>query len=219
MSGHLLIVDASLGGIAMGAATTSGNVTWHAAHTDNGGSMAAIAGLYSQALEAAKGDVCGIVVAVGPGSFTGIKIGLAFVAGLIAGKPLPALGASGLAAAAATLKGAVLLPSTRTHGFLAEPGAEPRLIDTTALNAAPSAPVVHVVGAAGSWPAGVAWLSGLGKEVTALAPADVSRAAIYGMAHEAAKAWPHGFKNDPPAPRYLRLSTAEERLSGERVNP
>ena len=53
--------------------------------------------------------------------------------------------------------------------------------------------------------------SAVGRSVLEIARAEVSRLAIYGMGEEAGARWPQSFGAGAPAPRYLRLSTAEER--------
>jgi hypothetical protein len=107
--------------------------------------MAVVSELLEQGLRQAHlslVDVKGICVSIGPGSFTGMRIGLAYAYGLGQGLVRPLyFGTSSLEAAAQILAAGrgqsvtLVVPSTRTHGFMAsadEMGrvtAEARLVD------------------------------------------------------------------------------------------
>jgi tRNA threonylcarbamoyl adenosine modification protein YeaZ len=51
------------------------------------------------------GEIAGIAVSIGPGSFTGVRIGLSTVKGLAYGADMPAVGISTLHAIAARVSG------------------------------------------------------------------------------------------------------------------
>ncbi len=241
---HLLVVDTSIAGVAMGIVRAGDGAgtepVWRGAHLQAAGSIVAISGLLREGLAACglpPDGIDGLCVSHGPGSFTGIKIGLAFAYGLVTAwpRPLPVLGVSALEAATralhAELGGAgpvhLLLPATRTHGFLgtsrgdgvamsaltdAEPGGS---LDALIAGLPPSARL-HVCGA---WPMAVARLQAAGRSAVETAPSIVSEAAVRGMSETAARAWPKGFGAELPLPRYLRLSTAEEKLAAARTPP
>lgn len=81
----------------------------------------------------ALADLAGIAVAHGPGSFTGIKIGLAFVQGLVAGTALPVLGCDPLAClgqhgAADYRRHPWLLAQNRRKGYLYSSGHAPQTV-------------------------------------------------------------------------------------------
>ncbi len=231
----ILVVDSSLSGVAMALVDQAKGPEPIAVelHVENMGAVAAIGGLAKRVLQEAGvrvSDLAGVAVSAGPGSFTGIKVGLAFVNGLAAAfaSPLPILGLSAAEAAAerywieqgsqGTL--ALFIPATRTHGFLAVHGGQALapacLIDVEGnakalIEALPDDAKLAVFS---RWPLCDSLTKGLGRSLLELAPWQVCREAIYGMAKRAVDQWPNGFLSTPPAPRYLRLSTAEERLQG-----
>ncbi len=230
--GPILVVDSSLSGVSM-AVVRPGDEKPLALelHVENMGAVAQVADLAERVLtRAGMGikDVQGVAVSTGPGSFTGIKVGLAFVYGLQGAKPgLPVLGLSAVEAAAeryfaqqgAVVPMALFVPATRTHGFVAVRGLvrdEPaRLIDFSAAEAAgfvDALPEDTRLGVFSRWPLCDSLIKEKGRSLLELAPASVCQEAIYGMAKRAVLNWPSGFQTAAPAPRYLRLSTAEERL-------
>jgi len=138
-----LIIDASLQGAMVAVARTHSSgpsateIIASATHPDNQGSAQAFPGLLSRVLKdsgTTLAAIDGLVVGVGPGSFTGIKVGLAFVHGLMAGSAvgsLPTLGVDSLSAASQSLArrkagkeavGGVFLAQTRMRGYFASAG-------------------------------------------------------------------------------------------------
>ena len=225
----VLFVDASLQGVQIALVDplgpAAGRVLWQGAHGDNKGALVH-EGL--QAVGITASDLVGLAVGVGPGSFTGIKVALAFVYGLRSGvaSSLPVLGVSSLEAAAralAAVTGAevlVALPATRTHGFVAGSGPSghqaARLIDAEApkpLGLSLAASRVYITG---SWPLlGDAVAAAGATTPSALTIEQLAAAALPELVKDIVAAWPHGFLQELPAPRYLRLSTAEERLRSD----
>lgn len=228
-----LLVDTTLQGVSLALVSLAdtkaadAGIVWRGQHLENAGSVLLISDLLEQGLSAVGGSpqtVAGIGVAVGPGSFTGIKVGLAFVHGLrmAFATPVPVLALSSLEEAALTLateRGVtdlgLLLPATKTHGYLATVVRgvvqAARLVSFEAGGASTvglceGAPLCVF----SQWPAAAAALA---RPLESLAPSVVCAAAIYGMSLRSQTLWPHGFKTAAPDPRYLRLSTAEEKLA------
>ena len=228
----VLFVDASLQGvqIALIDASGVGRVLWQGAHSENKGALEQVSRLVAAGLAAVgmvASDLVGLAVGVGPGSFTGIKVALAFVYGLRSGldPTLPLLGVSSLEAAARALAvgcgGDILvaLPATKTHGFIASSGPSghqaARLIDGEApqpLGRAVGGRQIYITGA---WPLLAAVATAAGEAAKEWTVAQLAAAALPELVREISAAWPHGFARELPAPRYLRLSTAEERLLAE----
>jgi tRNA threonylcarbamoyladenosine biosynthesis protein TsaB len=237
----ILVVDTSLVGAQL-ALVKDGKVQWRGAHLDNSGSLQAIARLFAAAGVRPAG-LAGIAVSVGPGTFTGIKIGLAFAYGLVAARggatPLPIYGDSALGAAAEELRRAaglprlgVLLPATRTHGFLALAGEGPReLLVNTAPSGEPFAPEATIAARlaegpaalplqiAGAWPAMAERLAAAGRQHSEISMETLCSQGLSGLCARAVAAFPAGYSAKLPSPRYLRLSTAEEALVAARQAP
>ena len=90
-----------------------------------------------------------------------------------------------------------------------------RLIDVSGEEGAcfvESLPEDARLGVFSRWPLCDSLTKEKGRSLLELAPASVCQEAICGMAGRAVLNWPDGFQTAAPAPRYLRLSTAEERL-------
>jgi tRNA threonylcarbamoyladenosine biosynthesis protein TsaB len=224
-----LLVDTTMQGVSLALVALGDpkakdqGILWRGEHLENAGSVQAISQLLARGLAAIGGepdDIAAITVSVGPGSFTGIKVGLAFVHGIRVAVDAPVLALSGLEEAAATLARqraardfALFLPATRTHGYVAEiAGGEPRPARLVAFEGGAGPDVVPGAQLAsfGDWPLASAFFAG--KTLEKLAPSAVCGAGIYGMSLKSQALWPQGFGPAAPEPRYLRLSTAEEKL-------
>ncbi len=130
-----LFIDTSLRGLQVGifanvaGSESSGEILWQHVVPDNPGSSGQIGAIVSNGLrdcQKSARDVSHILVASGPGSFTGIKIGLAFVYGFVRGLPRPVVcyGLSSIELIARRLANVagqpvqLVLPATQAQGFL-----------------------------------------------------------------------------------------------------
>lgn len=233
----ILLIDTSILGVTVGLITLDGPpsgtpvLAAEESHHENAGSIATIARLVDRCLvssDLGPQHIVGIAVSCGPGSFTGIKIGLGFAYGWAAGAlhPLQWLDVSALQAAATEIGQGnagrpctLFLPATRTHGFAAAHDLNaiscPRLIDVTAADwqgALPESSLSDVF-IVGSWPLLERALQEAGIFFQAKPAEEVALLALHGMAALVKKAWPQGFSSVMPEPNYLRLSTAEEQLA------
>ena len=99
----ILAIDTSTETASLALTRGDGDIaavlTWRAGRNHTMELHPAIDQLLCQA-KAAPGDLTGIVVTLGPGSFTGIRIGLATAKGLALGLDIPIVGVETLAAAA-----------------------------------------------------------------------------------------------------------------------
>jgi tRNA A37 threonylcarbamoyladenosine modification protein TsaB len=241
----LLLIDTTIVGVTVGIVRCDQSfssqskdaqpyLAAHEGHYDNAGSIALISTLTERCLREASlhpNDVQGIVISTGPGSFTGIKIGLAFAQGWACGLEHTTLwlGVSALEHAV-NFRGregclTLFLPATRTHGFVVERHSgstkSARLIDISSwdknicrfahdpleLSASNNIEIV------GTWPLLEKILQDHGSNFRTQSPKDVARDAVQSMADHAAMKWPKAFSPTIPGPNYLRLSTAEEQLA------
>lgn len=250
---YCLCIDTSLFGasmalVAVGASNPNSGVLWMQSSAERHSSAAILSHLWAEAQTAtglSSGDIAGLVVSVGPGSFTGIKVGLAWAYGFasVAPRALRWLGLSALEEAATLLqartpeKSALLvLPSTQTHAYGAYAAALPAQRGAGAapataflLNSAEGLGSLRSSGAepascycCGSWPALPALLADRSAEgvVSArfeeVAVAELMELGLRGMVqrlhlltqHEGLQALSLAL----PQARYLRQSTAEEKL-------
>jgi tRNA threonylcarbamoyl adenosine modification protein YeaZ len=230
MTVPILIIDTSIIGVSMAIADMQSedqsSILWQHIHPENMGSVPAIGRMLQEGLGHCGIDVSaldGICVSSGPGSFTGIKVGLAYAFGMKLARPIgiPMLGISGLECARTVLAKElarpnlkIFLPATKTHGFVATENGS-FLFDTGNLSQQ------NELGTSSndsrnlifnSWPLLSDLLTSRGKSSEIIDEIRMCNAAVYGMAEVAKKNWPDGFDVENPVPKYLRLSTAEEKL-------
>ncbi|MCP5366786.1 MAG: tRNA (adenosine(37)-N6)-threonylcarbamoyltransferase complex dimerization subunit type 1 TsaB [Hyphomicrobiales bacterium] len=172
---------------------------------------------------AAFADLDLLAVTVGPGAFTGLRIGLAAARGLALATGLPCLGVTTLEAVAQAVPAAArtgdailaVLDTRRddvyaqTFGNDLNPLDAPRAVDPAALDlpAGVRAPVAAGDGAALLPPA----LAARAVEVAAIDAATV--------AELAARRWRPGTPLTPPEPLYLRPPMATVPVAGGRLRP
>jgi tRNA threonylcarbamoyladenosine biosynthesis protein TsaB len=86
---------------------------------------------------ASAGDVDALAVGLGPGSFTGVRVGLATARGLALALDVPAAGVSTLAALAAGAEGAIPVIDAKRREVFAFVDSEPRVLEPDALDVGP----------------------------------------------------------------------------------
>lgn len=158
----------------------------------------------------------GLVVAHGPGSFTGIKIGLAFCQGLLCGSEfdIPHCGVSSMEGYCLGVNRApVILPVTRTNGFLfngedhtafriGDGGIESILEKTGRENAD-----LHLMA---DWPEFSSWAQGRGFLLYEESFEKVARKSLHGIYLLGIEKIEQGSFNDRLEPQYLKKPACEE---------
>ncbi len=154
--GIILLIDTSLQGAALGllrqtvGAHGDPDLLWTGIESQPSAALVVLSDMVQKALISQKltlKDIAGIGVSVGPGSFTGMRIGLSYAYGLGHGlKATPGqgsfrgfLGLSSLEAAAwelainAKTSVTLVIPSTRTHGFWTRVSPDGQVIQKASL--------------------------------------------------------------------------------------
>lgn len=228
----ILIIESGILGVAVGLTQASGaqagHLIWSANLVSTGQSAAKLPDLVAEGLEKNHLDITaisGIVVATGPGSFTGLRIGLAYAYGLAVGinartqgkKSVKWRGVSSLVLLQTSGAEEIwALPSTKTSGYLAvrvdgKVHLEIIDLDTGRLSVKQKQKLsdakVSVV-SIGSWPLLRSLVAGSFKE---MAPETLNLRSLELMAKDAADQWLTGFNNQMPLLKYMKKSTVEER--------
>jgi len=241
-----LALDTSICGLAMGlfehsVTTPTPHLLWSHVHREAQGSAQLITKTFLDGLNVARckeNDIAGIVIGQGPGSFTGIRVGIAFAAGLQGGfsrTPPPIIGVSALQifalrahcqpqsepAVPLTMETLAVLPGTRTTGYVAVVrndinckvlplDLEEAASGEWALRGEPVPKTARFL-LCGDWPEFERFV-GVQGTVNRLEIAAVAEQALYGMGEHVGKVdWGRGVQM-LPEPLYLRRSTVEERL-------
>ncbi|HEX2484159.1 MAG TPA: tRNA (adenosine(37)-N6)-threonylcarbamoyltransferase complex dimerization subunit type 1 TsaB [Myxococcota bacterium] len=175
----------------------------------------------------AIGDVDAFAVSAGPGSFTGLRIGIATVKGLAFGSERPVAAVSTLAALAlcgadGAAPVAALLDARRGEVYAALFAADggrlaPDAVVTPEALGARLPPGTRIVVGEGAQAAADAVAARLGEKVRVLdAPAGLARAHPVGVLGARLLARGEGVPAAQVAPRYVRRAEAEVRRTGAR---
>ena len=231
--GLALFIDTTIGGFVLGLADPdklSKGPLWSKLYSERFGAAQYLASSLKEGLDelgAKPTDISHIVVGRGPGSFTGVKIGLSFVTGLFTGKPeISIAGVSSLGMIGDGLKSigaqkvVVAAKATKAHGFCSITESDENRYGTEQSFAFEIADSAHecfnseefyVVGSWDEFATAVKERSD--KQVVSLDIAISLKAVLDGMISNFTKL---SFENYPPQPKYLKKSTAEERLEQQK---
>ncbi|MCB9229040.1 MAG: hypothetical protein H6618_05455 [Deltaproteobacteria bacterium] len=234
--GLCLFIETSLQGSSLALSRSPGDqeLLWSHIHLQRQGSASGMGQQLKMGLRATGGhpsDIRFIVISRGPGSFTGIRSGLAFAKGFAAAFPgqISWLGLSATECAAAWVADHqrllergyrelwFFLPATRTHGYLTiwtAEGCQSWLTDVRELRAggrdltgAEKGKTLLVF--AGTWEA-MELSFNEHPDKLCLRGEELSEAGLRGMLAVARGMGPEAFSGAEPEPRYLRQSSAEE---------
>jgi tRNA A37 threonylcarbamoyladenosine modification protein TsaB len=223
---YALLVDTSIQGVGVGIGNFADSEKLFTRCIPDNKSSASLPLLVDEVLSdfsIKKADLSALVVAVGPGSFTGIKIGLAFCYGLIKARsnPIQTLGLSSLREYALELyrqekhELAVLAPLTQDFGFAVDVNAKGE-VTTVALDLNKDLSILlpaRAMYGTRPWPKMQQFLQQKQQVCREREIEDVCKTSLAGMWRQACLQWPAGFtKDELPMPNYLRKTTAEERL-------
>ena len=225
LSAFSLVIDTSICGLRFGlVADGADEATWLGGIDEAQGSAARLTGILNDGLK-----VCGLtahaikrtLVSCGPGSFTGIRVGIAFARGLSAGREMAAVGCSSLSLYAAALcyrRGgpvAVYLPATRSAGYVVVAHSpddlrmQPISVEDCSEFLA-DFPEDFFIVIAGGWPALTETFDQIGKAYTIETASSIADAACFEMCRLVAcgQAFEGGLGLEPI---YLRRSSVEEK--------
>lgn len=225
-----LFIDTSIVGAVVAvveSSSTCHRTVSSKSHLVATGSAQQLPDLVSQALSQAACSLSaldGIVVSPGPGSFTGIKVGLAFVAGLtVGGTQKPSVygfsAAEGVTRFLAQREGhpvAVFLAQTKSKGFVClQKEAESASHVLQSLTDIPATIGEYRCFSLSPWPELVQWCGQKGIKVEELS--DLASIVIAGMAQSLPSLQGGLLSAGLPEPKFLKPSTAEEQALKENV--
>lgn len=229
----LLLIDTAIQGVAVGLSPLDGEargeLVWSQIINSIGDSarllpMAVEEGLSRSLIQPT--DIAGIVISTGPGSFTGLRVGLAYAMGLAAGIDATSdvtvrwHGRSSVSDIADSYKKApsgksvlVALSATKTAGYAAFASSDTRDPVTRLLPIQVHDDLTPFAGSQlvviGDWPLlETHWPA---EDVIKISPEKATHMTLQRYAEVGFKQWPHGFVTTMPAPNYLRKSSVEEK--------
>lgn len=230
---YTLLVDTSTTGFALAlVGEVSKSIEWKKVYTDKYGAAQFLVSSLKEGLndlEITAKDISRVVVGRGPGSFTGIKIGLSFVTGLYAGKPeIKFAGVSSLEVMSRAYKQkfggqpdplTIAIKATKAHGFCSVWSGNSEKVESFSFdvdNHEHSCYGTQEFVSCGEWSEFADAITSVqGKGLKVLEASDVLFLTIEGM-HILLKNNLLSFEDLPPQAVYLKKSTAEERLENKK---
>ena len=219
-----LIIDTSIVGVGVSLySDTEGRLSFDAEEKPFA-SARALPMIVTKVLERSGyslNDLNGIVVSSGPGTFTGIKVGLSYVAGLSVAQSLDIMGISSIFCLSGHLERPVLLKATKQQGYLCFPGKKAVAVelDELGIRARSADQLIswadlgqHAIVLPVPWPEIEELLTSNSLEFEVLDEGGVQESVVGSMEAHLAKT---GFSGDSkmPEPLYIRMSAPEEKAA------
>lgn len=225
-----LFIDTSLFGASLALCSLSGeNPFWSDFYEQKGAADSAISKMLDEGLKRTNAtiqDIHSVVVSHGPGSFTGIKVGLAWAYGFQAGHNSKMLGLSSLACGLEALSQnlslanlAILIPISRREAFLCWREMNEIKFDSLTLGSLSAANTLDKLvqqgcsfALIGPGEPTIAWFNSMKIDAHTILITEFMRLAMQGMIRRAKGLGLSAFQDRPVEPYYFKRSSVEEKF-------